>query len=292
MKVVVALVVALSIAGIAFALRDGVSGGDVNSQYQTLMQQDDELMAQYDNVTEEPSWWAAFVLHWKARRLEHGYRSFLKHHPEHVPGMIAFGGFLFDQRREDEAVVWWKKAVATNPRAAYAYNNLAVHYGHEGHANEALVFYQLAFELQPREPMFRLNWATTCSMYRNNSAEVYGWDTNEIFTRSLEQFRIARDLRPDDYAYASAYAETFYLMTSPDWAEAYDAWAFCLGQELPLDERQRVFGHLARVCMRLQRYDEARSWLQRIDEEGLSGLKNILLRRVHQLECGDSGTDS
>ena len=34
---------------------------------------------------------------------------------------------------------------------------------------------------------------------------------------SLDQFRRARDLAPGNFEYASAYAETFYLMPQPDW---------------------------------------------------------------------------
>jgi tetratricopeptide (TPR) repeat protein len=201
------------------------------------------------------------------QRVENGFKRFLNEHPKHTRAMVAYGVFLYERGRMEEALRWWQKAIATDPREAYAYNELANHYGHTGRVQDALRYYEKAMGLEPTEPVFRFNWATQCVMYRKDSAALYGWDADEIFRRCLEQFRNARDLAPEDFSFSSAYAETFYLAKNADWQQARDAWEFCLRQPLDEAQRQYVYGHLVRVCVRLDRRDEARQWLEKVTGE-------------------------
>jgi tetratricopeptide (TPR) repeat protein len=199
-------------------------------------------------------------IHAQEHRLENDYRHFLNDHPDHARAMVAYGDFLEDRQREEEALRWWQKAVTVDPHEAYAYNDIANYYGHYGRAADALKLYDKAIALAPTEPIFRFNWATTCSSFRNDSQKVYGWTKEEIFQHSLEQFRKARDLDPQNFDLATAYAETFYEMPKPDWEEAFAAWKFCLNQQLDEGQQQLVYTHLARVCIRRERYDEAKEW--------------------------------
>jgi tetratricopeptide (TPR) repeat protein len=248
---------------------------DVDAQFRDLLREDDALSARVEQGS-ETQW----------HRLDAKYRAFLRDNPKHVRAMIAYGSFLYDRQHEEEAVKWWEKAIATDARAAHAYNNLANHYTHNGRAADALRIYEKAFTLDPAEPMFRFNWATACVMFRTDARQVYGWDTDEIFRRGLEQFRKARDLAPGDFQFSSAYAETFYMMKQPDWVEAYAAWKFCLDQPLAEEQRQRVFGHLARISMHLVRYDEAKSWLAKMTADGNHPLRQTLERKLAQLTAG------
>ncbi len=230
---------------------------DAERQFRFLLSRGEELQAQEDNL--QP----AEVNLWKAhmRRLEGDYKHFLNDHPDHARAMVAFGSLLYDQHREEEGIRWWEKALVADPREAYAYNSLANDYGHNGQADKALRYYQKAIDLEPTEPVFRFNWATTCQMFRKESRAVYGWNVDEIFRHSMEQFRAARDLVPQDFDMASTYAETFYMVPKPDWNEAYAGWQFCLKQTLDDDQRQFVYAHLARVCVRMGRNDEAMQWV-------------------------------
>jgi len=249
---------------------------DAERQFRFLLSRGDELQAQRDTIS------PTNVNRWKAqmRRLEGDYKHFLNDHPRHTRAMVAFGSLLYDQHREDEGVRWWEKAIAIDPREAYAYNSLANDYGHNGHADKALLYYQKAIDLVPTEPIFRFNWATTCQMFRNESKAVYGWSKEEIFQHSLEQFRQARDLVPQDFEMASTYAETFYMMPKPDWQGAYDGWQFCLNQPLDDQQRQLVYANLARVCNRMGRNDEARQWLAKLTDNGQSAVRRAIERKI------------
>lgn len=244
---------------------------DADREFRRLLARDDAVM------TQEPAAPAGEVA-----GLERAYRRFLAVNSRHARAMIAFGSFLDDTGRTDEAVRWWERAIRVEPRAAHAYNNLANHYGHSGRAADALRYYEKAFSLEPAEPMFRYNWAVTCSLFRNESRAVYGWDTPEIFRRSLEQFRQARDLAPSDFFFAKAYAEQFFAEPNPDWREARVAWKYCLELPLESDDAQRVYASLARVCIRLGDADEARRWLERLTDPAWEPHRRALQRKLDQ----------
>jgi tetratricopeptide (TPR) repeat protein len=256
---------------------------DAERQFRFLLSRGDELRAQNDGFGNHTP--AAVTNHWKAqlRRLEGDYQHFLNDHPQHARAMVAYGDLLYEEEGEEAGVRWWKKAVAVDPREAYAYNELANHYGHFGQADEALRYYEKAIELAPTEPIFRFNWATTCQLFRKESHAVYGWNVDEIFQHSLEQFRSARDLSPQDFELSSAYAETFYQMPKPDWREAYKAWQFCLNQPLGDSQRQFVCAHLARVCIRLGRYDEAKEWASKLSSHEQETVRRAIERRIAEL---------
>jgi predicted Zn-dependent protease len=256
---------------------------DGERQFRFLLSRGDELRAQKDHLG--PQTLPAVVEHWKSqlKRLERDYQHFLHDHPQHARAMVAYGDLLFDEKGEDEGVHWWEKAIAVDPREPYAYNDLANFYGHAGGAAKALQYYQTAIDLAPTEPVFRFNWATTCQLFRKESHAVYGWDVDEIFQHSLEQFRAARDLDPQNYDLSSAYAETFYQMPKPDWPGAYEAWQFCLRQSLNDREREFVWAQLARVCVRLGRTDEAKQWAAKLTNTEQATVRRAIERKIAEV---------
>jgi tetratricopeptide (TPR) repeat protein len=278
-----ALLIALVAVAFAHAARAEEDPRDAERQFRFLLSRGDELRAQQNQLDPRSS--PAVIQRWEAqlKRLERDYQHFLHDHPRHARAMVAYGGLLYDEEDHDQGVRWWEKAIEVDPREAYAYNDLANVYGHEGHAAKALEYYQTAIDLAPTEPVFRFNWATTCQLFRKESRAVYGWDVNEIFQHCLEQFRAARDLDPQNYEFSSTYAETFYQLPRPDWPGAYEAWQFCLRQ--PLNDQQRAFvcGHLARVCIRLERIDEAKQWMSKLSGNDLAIIRRALERRIDQL---------
>jgi tetratricopeptide (TPR) repeat protein len=256
---------------------------DAEREFRFLLSRGDELREEKDRLDMHPS--AAAVERWKAqlKRLERDYQHFLHDHPRHARAMVAYGSLLYDEEDQDEGARWWEKALATDPHEPYAYNDLANIYGHDGRAAKALQYYQTAIGLAPGEPVFRFNWATTCQLFRKESHAVYGWNVDEIFQHSMEQYRAARDLDPQNFEYSTTYAETFYQLPKPDWPGAYEAWQFCLRQ--PLDDGQRAFvcGHLARVCIRLGRIDEAKQWVSKLSGNDQASVRRAIERKITEL---------
>ncbi len=244
--------------------------------YRQILAADDALMQQ----PAPTSWSQQANYRARLRRVEAEYKHFVATHPDCAPGLAAYASFLYDQNRHEEAVALWERALRIDPKFARVYNDLATHYGHFGRAADALRFHQKAFELDPTDPVYHFNWATTCILFRNESREAYGWSEDEIFRHSLDEFRKARDVAPNEYQYATGYAESFILWLKADWNEALAAWEYCR-QHAPTElERQRVYCQLARVCLKLGRQDEARAWLEKVNVGELQSQRELLVRRL------------
>ncbi len=285
------IAIALSLALVAIGVLAAQHRKNGVSDFNKLLAQDCELAARSRQYAENRSPILAVELRWQQWRLEAAFKKFLQTHPDHARAMVVYANYLYDQGHATEAVEWWKRAIVTAPRLAVAYNNLANHYTECGLAAEALRLYQKAVEIEPDTAMYRYNWAMTCSMFRNETKKVYGWNTEDIFLHSFEQFRRARDLAANDFSYSRAYAEEFFwaeMAFKPNWSEAYDAWRFCLNQ--PLDERQRqhVFGQLALVSMRLNRLDEARMWIEKMTRSEIQDFRRLRERKLAQLLASNS----
>ena len=69
--------------------------------------------------------------------VEKSYREFLERHPKHVKGHLAFGSFLNDLGREDEAAAHYLIARDLDPKNPAAWNNLAIYYGHNSPVTNA-----------------------------------------------------------------------------------------------------------------------------------------------------------
>ncbi len=218
----------------------------------------------------------------RLRRVEADYRHFIASHPDYAPAVADYASFLYDQGRQEEAVALWERAITIDPKFARAYNDVATHYGHFGRAADALRYYRKAIELDPTDAVYHFNWATTCILFRNEARQVYGWSDDEIFRHSLDEFRTARDMDTNEYEYATAYAESFIFWSKADWNEALEAWKFCVKTAPTEEDRQRAYCNVARVCLRLDRKDEARIWLEKVTAEELQPMRRQLARRASE----------
>ena len=94
-----------------------------------------------------------------------GYEDFLRRHPDNAPGHLAYGSFLDDTGDEDAAAAQNKTAAQLDPKNPAAWNNLANYYGEHGPLTNAFADYARAIELNPNEPVYYQNLATTVYLY-------------------------------------------------------------------------------------------------------------------------------
>ncbi len=210
------------------------------------------------------------------------YEDFILQHPNHVNARLAYGSFLNDTHDEEEAVAQWDKARQLEPTNPAAWNNLANYYGHRGPLEKAFEYYAKAIELDGRESVYYHNLAVTVYLFRKDACEFYHLTEQQVFDKSLELYRKAIELDPDNFVLFSDYAESFYGTNPPRWKDGLAAWTQALKIAHDDVEREGVYIHLARINLKLGRYDEARRSLDVVTNAMYATLKKTITRNLNE----------
>jgi tetratricopeptide (TPR) repeat protein len=214
----------------------------------------------------------------RLKPVKDAYEKFLAEHPKHAEARLAYGSFLMEIHEEDAAVVQMERAREDDPKNPAAWNNLANHYGHRGPVKKAFAYYEKAMELDPKEPVYKQNFATTLYLFRKDAKEVYRIEEEQIFDRALDMYKQAMKLDPTNLVLAVDYAQTYYGIKPMRTNEALAAWKHAMTVAKTTDEQQGIALHLARVQMNTGRFDESLLNLHSVTNAEMADLKKRLER--------------
>lgn len=288
----------------------------VERAYRKLMEDDDAAQAEVDEWIQERNQKgtpqtdvekASLNLRIK-RRFEpvvKGYEDFLAAHPNHGNARIAYGSFLNDIGEEANAETQWNKAREIDPRNPAVWNNLANFYGHNGDVKKSFEYYAKAMELEPDEPVYVQNFATTVFLFRKDAMEFYKITEQEVFAKAMALYRKALSLDPENFKLAAELAQTYYGIKAEKFTdtnatrnaalkladEALDAWR--TAQKLtPNDlEREGIHLHFARWQINTGRYEEARRNLDAVTNGLWATTKRNLLTKLNGRESSVAATN-
>ena len=265
----------------------------VEKQLRDLMIADDAALAEVNDWistnaiarTNTPAM-AAFNQRIVARLDEqkHGYESFIRNHPDSARGFLAYGSFLNDTGDEEGAKVQYENSKQLDPKNPAVWNQLANYFGEHGGLTNAFADYTEAIRLDPTEPVYYQNFATTVYLYRKDAREFYGIGEQQVFDKALGLYQQAMKLAPDNLVLATDYAESFYGIKPMRTNDALVAWTNCLNIAKDDNEREAVQIHLARVKISAGFYDEAQAQLDAVTNRAFADMKARLERSLHDHE--------
>lgn len=210
-----------------------------------------------------------------------GYDSFLRNHPDSAQGFLAYGSFLEDIGDESAAAVQYENSRQLDPKNPAVWNQLANYYGENGQLTNAFAGYMEAIRLDPAEPVYYQNFATTVYLYRKDAREFYGLTEPQVFDKALGLYQQAMKLAPDNLVLATDYAESYYGIKPLRTNDALVAWTNCLNIAKDDNEREGVRLHLARVKTYAGFYDDAQAEFDAVTNLAFAGMKAQLLRSLN-----------
>ncbi len=220
------------------------------------------------------------TLHAKVRdrldEVRQQYQSFLHNHPDNARGFLAYGSFLHDINEEDAAKAQYENSRILDPKNPAVWNQLANYYGEFGGITNAFADYTEAIRLDPDEPVYYENFATTVYLYRKDARDYYGLTEQGVFDKALDLYREAMKLDPDNLVLATDYAECYYGIKPMRTNDALTAWSDCLKLCKDENERQGVMVHLARIKIAVGRFDQAQADLNTITNAAFEGMRKRL----------------
>ena len=234
-----------------------------------------------------------------------GYEEFLRAHPEHANARIAYGSFLNDIGDEAAAETQWKKATEVAPKNPASWNNLANHYGHNGDVRKSFDYYAKAMELDPTEPVYVQNLATTTFLFRQDAMEHYKITEEQVFGRAMDLYRKALALDPENFKLAAELAQTYYGIKPPKsdntnvtraaelklGDEALAAWKAAQTLSSNDLEREGIHLHFARWQINMGRYADARKNLASVTNDIWTVTKKNLNKKLDARDPAVAGTN-
>ena len=264
-------------------------------ELQKLMAEDDEATTEVDKWIREDSNFANAgageskddlrkrILD-RLAQVRKDYEDFVRRNPDFARGRLAYGSFLNDIGEEDAASGQYEIASQLDPKNPAAWNNLANYFGEHGPLTNAFIDYARAIELNPAEPVYYQNFATTVYLYRKDAREFFGINEQQVFDKAIALYRKAIQLDPDNFPLATDYAQSYYGIKPMRTNDALVAWTNALQIAGDEAEREGIYIHLARVKISIGRFDEARAQLDAVTNAGYTDLKNRLERSLVQHE--------
>ena len=163
---------------------------------------------------------------------------------------------------EEGAKVQYENSRQLDPKNPAVWNQLANYYGEYGGLTNAFADYAEAIRLDPTEPVYYQNFATTVYLFRKDAREFYGITEQQVFDKALGLYQQAMKLAPDNLVLATDYAESYYGIRPLRTNDALVAWTNCLNICKDDNEREGVQIHLARIKIAAGRFDEAQAHLE------------------------------
>jgi tetratricopeptide (TPR) repeat protein len=224
-------------------------------------------------------------IHQRYDEVSHGYEDLLKTNAGNVRIVLAYANFLEDIHDEDDEQDQLEKALTLCTNDASIYNNLANIYGHHGPVKTAFEYYARAVQLNPNEPIYYENFATTVYLFRKDAEEYYSINEAQVFAKSFELYSNAMRLEPDNFDLAVDVARGYYGIRPTPTEPALKAFTNALNIAHNEQEREDVYLHFARVKVMAGRFDEARNHLNAVTNEMYSDLKRRILRNLNEKEA-------
>ena len=260
-----------------------------------LMEDDDAALAEVDQWIQTNNALAATGagetkdalnqrIHARLDKVRTSYADFLRRHPDSSRGYMAYGSFLDDIGDEEAGKAQFENASQIDPKNPAAWNNLANYYGENGPLTNAFADYARAIELNPTEPVYYQNLATTVYLFRKDARAFYGINEQQVFDKALDLYRKAVRLDPDNFSLAVDYAESYYGIRPLRTNDALVAWTNVLKVAHNDVEREAVFIHLARVKTAAGFFNEARAQLDAVTNDFYADMKKQLERNLAQRE--------
>jgi Flp pilus assembly protein TadD len=214
------------------------------------------------------------------RRAQVAHEKILQEHPASVPAHLAYAEFLSENGNLRAAIAHWRQAQRLEPVNAAIANSLGGAYLRMGDAAESAAQFGRAVELASNNAAYHFNLANVEFMLRHDLKAAWKVEMAELLRHALAEFRTASRLSPNDAEYARAYAETFYGMPDPDWAEAEAAWKHVLALS---SQGDFAYLQLARISLKRGNASAARCCLAKITDTRTTALKRKLLAEADRL---------
>jgi Flp pilus assembly protein TadD len=182
------------------------------------------------------------------------------------------GSYLWSAGRKREAFATYREAEQRDGANADICLHLGTCFMEDGDTARAAGYFEEAAALAPADALLHANLGNTLYLFRHQLATPQHPE-EAVIAGALRELKTAADLEPQSLGYAKGYAETFYSLPSPRWADAIVAWRHVYDIS-PAKDYAAI--NLARISILTGDRGEARRYLAKVTKEEFQPLKKKL----------------
>jgi tetratricopeptide (TPR) repeat protein len=203
-------------------------------------------------------------------KLERIYTHLEAKYPDAASIKNGHAEFLSSRGERRRAVDTWLAAEKLDPNNGVILDHLGGSFLDVGEVKKAANYFVRAIQSSPENAKYHFNYANVAFLFRHELHDPAHPDSDSMSDEAMKHFAEAARLQPLNAEYARAFAETFYLLTKPDWHAALQAWQHFYDVS-PLKDFASV--NLARVQLKLGQKTEAQASLDRVQSPEFQALK-------------------
>jgi len=208
------------------------------------------------------------------------FENLLAADPDYVYTFILYGKFLRRIGELDRANEVFVAANEIDPNIAVVKQQIGNYLAEQGDFVLALRYLMAAVELEPKVAVYHYQIGLLLDHFRDPLLEKTELTQSTLERNLLDAFRQAVVLAPQNRQFRVRYAEAFFDVDRPDWFQALRQWDKLAEAPESDVQAQLIALQRARVLVELDRHDDARAALARVDRPSLASLKAELLARI------------
>ncbi|HSH94613.1 MAG TPA: tetratricopeptide repeat protein, partial [Roseimicrobium sp.] len=218
------------------------------------------------------------------KNVDDSFQDFIRKNPSSMSGRMAYGEFLQDIGKQNEAVEQWETARAQHTDNPIPWVHLANHYAHGGNIPKAIQYFESGLKLPHATAEQYRNYAVVTYLFRKDFKRTFGWTEEQTYNASIQLYRKAVNLDPGNFSLATDYAMTFYAIRPRRCQEAIDAWNAAMKKAPNEVEAERIHLHLARFYIHAGEFNNAQTHLAVVDSPIHAPQKERVTKMMNETE--------
>ena len=210
------------------------------------------------------------------------YASLLAKNPENPAVIAAYGLYLAQIDKGDDALRLLLKADSLDPTIAQVKNQLGNYMIEQANFQLAMPYYLAAIRLIPTEPLYHYQLANLLYYFTEEIVQHEILARETVEDQMFKAFKSAAELAPDNMAYQYRYAEAFYDYPLADLEEALSVWDGIFQRVEDERDKQIILLQQANCHLKLGHFEEASLLLDQVDDPYLDTNKMKLLKEIEE----------
>ncbi len=224
--------------------------------------------------------------------IEKRWAAYMLENNSDTTSLILFGKFLKSNKNDADARLVFERADKLDPNIAVVKQQLATFEAERKNFASAYDYILKACELEPQTAVYHYQLGDLIYFGGTIIAQKRLISKEYLERQMLEAFKKAANLDKANDKFLTRYAQTFYDVSNPNWAEAMAAWREVLKNSKDPLARENALLNMAQVAIETSDFNSAEEFLKQVSLPDFNAQKAHIERRLKKLREKSAETNT